>query len=55
MDADQQEFYVSPIAEPLASDNLRKKILKQTRKRRLLQTFFSFFSRLSRQIHQERC
>jgi hypothetical protein len=32
MDPDQQEFYVSPIAEPVASDNLRKKILKYARK-----------------------
>lgn len=32
MDPDQQEFYVSPIAEPVASDALRKKILKFARK-----------------------
>ncbi len=32
MDSGQEEFYVSPIADPIASDNLRKKILKLTRK-----------------------
>eukprot|EP00330_Aristerostoma_sp_ATCC50986_P000896 CAMPEP_0114577806 /NCGR_PEP_ID=MMETSP0125-20121206/2424_1 /TAXON_ID=485358 ORGANISM="Aristerostoma sp., Strain ATCC 50986" /NCGR_SAMPLE_ID=MMETSP0125 /ASSEMBLY_ACC=CAM_ASM_000245 /LENGTH=116 /DNA_ID=CAMNT_0001767401 /DNA_START=27 /DNA_END=377 /DNA_ORIENTATION=+ len=32
MDADQEEFYVNPIAEPVATDKLRKKILKLTRK-----------------------
>ena len=32
MDADEPTYYVSPVAVPIASDNLRKKLLKATRK-----------------------
>jgi len=32
MSEEEQTFYVSPIADPIASDALRKKILKITRK-----------------------
>lgn len=36
MDADQEEFYVSPIAEPMASEKLNLKILKLTRSCKLI-------------------
>jgi len=29
---EEEQFYVSPIATPMASDNMRKKLLKLTRK-----------------------